>query len=82
MYGTSLELLKNFGIYYWPRFSSTTKGKEVVNNKGKRVVFEILMSESTTQSGAVPTSIDLTKNSNKAKHMTDFINEKEVLLMP
>jgi len=45
VYGKSLELLKNFGIYYWPRFSSCSKDKLCVEGEGKRVIFEIYMSE-------------------------------------
>jgi hypothetical protein len=53
-----LELLKNFGVYYWPRFSSTSKNKNCVEEEGKRILFEIYMSETDCGEG-VPTSIDI-----------------------
>jgi len=45
VYGANLELLKNYGVYYWPRFSSTSKEKACVGEEGCRVNFEIYMSD-------------------------------------
>jgi len=46
VYGKNLELLKNYGVYYWPRFSKTSKEKACVEeDDNKRVNFEIYVSE-------------------------------------
>jgi len=48
LYGPRMERLKNYGIYYWPRFSNATKDRECVGNEeddGVKMMFEIYMSE-------------------------------------
>ena len=48
LYGASLERLKNFGVYYWPTFSSASKDRHDAGNDGEdgmKMIFEIYMSE-------------------------------------
>lgn len=68
LYGDSMERLKNFGIYYWPRFSSASKDREAAGNDGEdglKMIFEIYMSEDVnkiTDKDHVWSSVDTTLN--------------------
>ena len=68
LYGDSMERLRNFGIYYWPRFSSASKDREAAGNDGEdgmKMIFEIYMSEDVnkiTDEEHVWSSIDTTLN--------------------
>jgi len=80
-----MERLKNFGIYYWPRFSSASKDREAAGNDGEegmKMIFEIYMSEDVnnmTDKEHVWTSIDTTKN---PLAYTTYPSDQQVLLMP
>ena len=75
VYGKSLQNLKNFGIYYWPRFSFTSRSlnscielEDNENAEKQIILFEIYMTEDPTdkiidEKLRVVTSIDtLTKD--------------------
>lgn len=62
VYGANLELLKNYGVYYWQRFSNTSKEQACIGEDGPRVNFEIYMSETQVSDDGIPTSIDITKD--------------------
>ena len=75
VYGSNLERLKNFGVYYFSNFMITSKTASMLGGVSEdekqgniKLIFEIYMNETKqrrTNRGGLPTSIDLSSRLEK-----------------
>ena len=91
-----MERMINYGIYYWPTFSQTSKDREIAcesleeidgSELGMMMLFEIYMTEDPNNEEYIKddemvwSSIDTERNGNTLQY-TDFPEEHQVYLMP
>lgn len=86
-----MERMKNYGVYYWPSFSSTYQTQdpceygEDEDEEVQKLIFEIYMTEDPNvehDKDHVWSSIDTTRNKGDELAYNQFPAEKQVLLLP